>query len=79
MPTTLPGFLLVAGLALIVLGLASGQINIKNIPTLEFSKRAKIILLIIGVVCTLISAYVYTSNQLDPNKMPLQPLIDKNH
>jgi hypothetical protein len=59
MPKTLPGFLLLAGTLLLLLGLFSKPLKVKEITIPNLGKSGRIIVAILGVAFLGISAFLY--------------------
>ena len=78
MPTTLPGFLLVAGTLMFVLSLFDKPIEVKEFKLPTMNSRSRMALRVIGCIFLILSAYIYypyVSGQLRDGKDPPTLLI----
>ncbi len=78
MPTTLPGFLLVAGTLMVVLSLFDRPVEIKEFKLPTSNSSSRMALRVIGCMFLILSAYIYypyVSGQLHDGK-DLPPMLD---
>ena len=61
MPTTVPGFLLVSGLLMLLLGLFGGGIKFKDVAVPAMSKRSRLIVAVLGIAFMVASFLLYNS------------------
>jgi hypothetical protein len=61
MPTTVPGFLLMAGTAMILLSCVGGGLEIKELKLPELSRLSRSLIAVLGIIFLGASALLYTA------------------